>query len=134
MTDSELIDAVESCTLPLDAFTHAEHVRLAWAYLRRLPILTALATFREALQRFAAHHGKAALYHETITFAYLLMVFERMARHQDASWDEFARDNPDLFMWKDGPLFQHYSSEVLNDPYARAFFVLPRSTQRRIAA
>lgn len=127
MNESELLAAVESCTLPIDRFTHAEHVRLAWSYLNRLPVLAALGRFRDTLQGFAAHHGKATLYHETITVAYLLLVFERMARSlRDASWEEFAHDNPDLLVWKNGPFFQYYSGDVLTDPEARARFVMPR--------
>lgn len=135
MTETELIAAVETRTLPIDAFSHAEHVRLAWSYLKRMPVLIALGAFRDALQGFAAHHGKATLYHETITVAYMLMVFERMAgsRHQ-ASWEEFARNNSDLLVWKNGPFFQHYSADVLQDPQARAAFVMPRvSAARRVA-
>lgn len=135
MTDAELIDAVESCALPLDAFTHAEHVRLAWAYLRRRPVLIALATFRDTLQAYAAHHGKATLYHETITVAYMLMVFERMAEAaRDASWQEFAAANSDLLVWKGGPFFRYYSADVLADAQARECFRLPRVKAARHAA
>lgn len=135
MTEAELVTAVESRTLPIDAFTHAEHVRLAWSYLKRLPVLSALATFRDTLQGFAAHHGKATLYHETITVAYMLMVLERMAGPTgEASWEEFAGRNPDLLVWKNGPFFQHYSADVLQDPRARATFVMPQASAARHAA
>jgi hypothetical protein len=134
MTETELIAAVEARTLPIEAFTHAEHVRLAWSYLRRLPVLDALATFRDALQGFAGHHGKATLYHETITVACMLMVFERMGAMREASWEEFAHRNVDLLTWKNGPFFQYYPADVLSDPRARSTFVLPQASSARRAA
>ena len=54
MTDDELVQAFESATLAGDAFPHEAHVRVAWYYLTRHPMLTALTRFRSALQRFAA--------------------------------------------------------------------------------
>ena len=64
ITDDELLQQIEEGRLPLDRFGHAEHVRLAWLYLRRYPLLQAIARFRATLQAFAAAHGKHGLYHE----------------------------------------------------------------------
>lgn len=69
MREAEFIEAFETCTLP--QFHHADHVRLAWLYLRDKSVAAALDAFCSGLQRFAAANGKPALYHETITWAYL---------------------------------------------------------------
>src|SRR6185436_2547172 len=76
MTDEALIDAFESGTL--EDFPHELHVRMAWCYLRRDPILVALPRFKAALRRFAAGKGKADRYHETITVAFMLLIAERL--------------------------------------------------------
>ena len=46
LSENELIDAFEACTLAPAQLPHREHVRLAWAYLRRetLPELPSKAT------------------------------------------------------------------------------------------
>jgi hypothetical protein len=67
LADHELLDQFERATLPLECFHHAEHVRVAFLYLRERPVLEALQAFSTALQRFAAANGKSKLYHETIT-------------------------------------------------------------------
>jgi len=77
MTDDELIRGFETCAL--EPFPHQSHVRVAWCYLQRAPILTALARFRAGLQRFAASKGKPDRYHETITVAFMLLIAERLA-------------------------------------------------------
>ncbi len=126
MTDDELIAAIDTKSLPLTAFSHSQHVRLAWACLRRAPLLPAMREFRRLLVGYATHHGKPDLYHETITFAYLLLVYERMARTPHLTeWPAFAQEHPGLLCWRDGPFFRFYPSEVLQDPVARAHFVLP---------
>ena len=97
MTNEELIERFESETLPGE-FHHAEHVRLAFAYLSECPVVEALDRFVNALKRFAKLRGKPERYHETITFAYFFLIHERMARTPDLEWDEFARRNADCWI------------------------------------
>ena len=106
-------------------FHHADHVRLAFAYLSRYPVLHALERFAWALKRFATAHGKPELYHETITHAYFFLIRERMARCGRCEWDEFARGNPDLLVWKGGILGRYYQETTLKSELARSVFVLP---------
>jgi hypothetical protein len=126
MTDQELMDRFENGTLPNECFHHREHVRVAFLYLTKYPVLEALKVFSKTLRRFAEAHGKALLYHETITWAYMFLIQERMARAGNSqSWDEFARSNLDLLVWKDGILTRYYRVETLTSDLARAVFVLP---------
>src|ERR1700674_1370688 len=90
MTDDELLAGFENCTLPNEAFHHEEHVRVAFLYLRHYSALEALQHFSTALERFGVAHGKTTLYNETVTWAYLLLIRERMARAEwTQSWPEF---------------------------------------------
>jgi hypothetical protein len=144
MTDEELIRRFELDAIPEDSFHHADHVRLAFAYLSRYPAaqyppaqypppryppLSALERFTAALQRYAAARGKAQRYHETITHAYFFLIRERLARssadsgHND--WDEFSRRNPDLLIWKNGILTRYYQEATLQSDLARRVFLLP---------
>jgi len=125
MKGDELIQQFEDGRTPPETFHHADHVRLAFEYLCRYPALEALQRFSDALQRFAAAQGKAQRYHETITWAYLLLIRERMARAGAQTWEEFARRNADLLMWKGGVLATLYRQETLDSEIARRTFVLP---------
>jgi hypothetical protein len=62
MSNEELIRRFESDLVPEDSFHHADHVRLAFAYLCKYPALPALEKFSAALKRFAGGHGKTQLY------------------------------------------------------------------------
>lgn len=108
------------------AFHHADHVRTAWAYVRTMPLAEAIDRFTAALRRFAAAQGKPGLYHETITWAYLLLIHERLARTADAmTWEDFSRRNEDLFTWKPSVLDRYYRAETLASDFARRVFVMP---------
>ena len=126
MTDAQLIAAFESATL--DEFHHRDHVRAAWCYLRESPLLVALERFTTALKRFAAAHGKPELYHETITWAYVFLIHERMRAGED--WEAFAARNRDLFSWKPSVLDRYYSAETLWSDRARNRFVWPDEAGR----
>jgi hypothetical protein len=125
MTNAELIHRFESNALPADSFHHADHVRLAFAYLSEYPVLQALDRFCIALKNFAAALDKPQLYHETITHAYFFLIRERMARGAGSDWDEFTRSNPDLLKWKGGILGRYYQETTLQSDLARAVFLFP---------
>src|SRR6266852_3299514 len=94
--------------------------------LKHFYALEALHAFSSALQRFAAAHGKSKLYHETITWAYIFLIRERMARAaRTQNWEEFAEDNPDLLTWKGGVLDRFYREETLRSDLARGIFIFP---------
>src|SRR4051812_13431005 len=129
MNDDDFARRFEDCTLPNSEFHHRDHVRLAWVYLRRHPPLEALARFTTALQRFATFNGHPGLYHETITWAYLFLIHERMADSAaEEGWEEFAARHPDLVTWKPSILDRYYDPETLRSDRARRVFVLPSPT------
>jgi hypothetical protein len=126
MQDEELIEPVENCTLPAQDFHHRDHVKLAWLYLKRHSALEALEKFSEGIKRFAAFNGKATRYHETITWAFIFLINERMASMtEEATWQEFAESNADLLDWQKSILKQYYRDETLQSELARRIFLLP---------
>src|SRR5438270_681257 len=76
------MDGFESGVVPESGFHHADHVRLAFAYLRKFPVLPALEKFSSALKQFATRHGKTQLYNATITHAYFFLIREPMDSRQ----------------------------------------------------
>jgi len=126
MTDDEFISAFEHGSLPEVSFHHRDHVRMAFLFLRRYPPLEALQHFSASLARFAVANGKPQLYNETITWAYVFLIRERMARSDiKQSWEEFSEANPDLLNWKDGVLKNYYREETLASGLAKRVFLFP---------
>ena len=126
MSGDTLIQQFEDGATPAHTFHHCDHVRLAFEYLCRYSVLEALPRFSSALQRFAAAQGKAKRYHETVTWAYMFLIRERLVRDGTGrTWEEFSRCNPDLLVWKGGVLATLYRQETLDSDLARHTFVLP---------
>jgi hypothetical protein len=131
MSDEELLARFEDGSLPNGAFHHEQHVRVAWMFIRHYGMPDALGRFSQAIKRFAEAKGAVGLYHETITWAYLLLVAERIARGPGGSWERFAADNQDLLTWKPSVLDRYYESETLKSDLARRTFVMPDRFERQ---
>ena len=132
MTGDALIAALEACTIPPADFNHRAHVQAGFIYLQRHGYAGALGAMAAALRRFAAHHGKHGLYHETVTVAFLTLIHERMAADLDRGgdvhdlvWEDFAPRHPDLFATD--LLSRYYSRDTLRSELARRCFVLPKA-------
>jgi hypothetical protein len=122
----DFLEAFEAGTLPEEQFHHPDHVRAAWLLLQEDAPAAALHRFSSALKRFAAAKGKTRLYHETITWAYLFLINERVQRSGGRlDWDEFAAANPDLLTWRPSVLDRYYTPETLGSELARSVFLLP---------
>ena len=139
MNCDDFVRQLEDCTLPLRAFDHRAHVQAGFAYLQRHGYAGGLAAMANALRRFAAHHGKHGLYHETVTAAFLALIHQRMAEDlaalgqeialagaQALDWERFAGSHPDLFAHD--LLARYYSKDTLRSDLARHCFVLPQAS------
>lgn len=130
MVDEDLMRAFEAGHSTAEGFHHAQHVRVAWNYLRVYPLPEALGRFSAALRKFAVAQGAPNLYHETITVAYVLLINERLDQTgRDAAWDVFAASHPDLLQWKPSVLDRYYDRETLSSERARRVFVMPDASE-----
>lgn len=129
MDDSAFRQAFSERRLP--AFHHHDHVRLAWIYLQEDATLRGLDRFVCALQAFAKDAGQPGIYHETMTWAYLLLLRERMARTSAATFADFAAAHPELLAWKPSILDEYYRPETLASGHARNVFVMPDRVPRK---
>ena len=126
LTEKALVDGFRAGTLSVDRFHHREHVRTAWIYVRRFGVVGALERFPRDLRAFALARDKPNLYHETITWAYILLVGERIAaRPSEDSWESFGGDNADLLDWNSSLLLRYYTRGRLFGEEARRCFLFP---------
>jgi len=118
--------AFERLEVPGGAFGHEDHVRLAWICLRQAPLAEAAARFIRLLKAFAAHQGAPEKYHDTITWAYLLLIQDRLSQMpEEHTWQELAERNPDLLQYRPSILSRYYREETLKSDRSRAGFVMP---------
>ncbi|HKI97374.1 MAG TPA: hypothetical protein VKB51_02755 [bacterium] len=125
LSDAGVAHAFASGALVGAEFHHAHHVRVAWVLLREHGPAEALPLMRAGIHRIAQAHGHPGLYHETITAAYLHLIHASAQAEPGLGWELFRERHPALFQWPSALLAEHYSPERLNDPDARANFLLP---------
>lgn len=127
LSDAELVAHFEALAIAPAAFHHREHVRLAYAMLRGADFGDAAVRFRHALRRFADAAGAGAKYHETLTWAYLALVAQRMAEDPSAvTSHELLARHADLVDHRHGVVARYYDvAAITASPLARAVFVLP---------
>jgi hypothetical protein len=128
LDDDALLDGFASARLPGGEFRHEEHVRAAFLYLARTGDFgEAAVRFRRDLRRFAAAHGAAGRYHETLTWAYLALINERAHGSSFASSAAFLRLHPELLDQKEGLLSRYYDvGSVARSDRAKQVFLLPQ--------
>jgi hypothetical protein len=120
-----LVRAFEDCTLPHAAWTHREHLTVALWYLRRHSREDATERVRRGSQRFNAHNGRAAGYHETITLAWIAVISAFLAQHdQGQALAELTSELIETCGDKDY-LLRYYSKEILMSDTARRGWVTP---------
>ena len=122
--DARLVAGFENGTA--ETFTHENHIRVAWLYLQEASLTEALDRFRRGAMTLARSKGKPQIYNETMTWAYMVLIAERMARCGEPSdWELFTRENPDLFAPDQAILKRYYREETLQSDFARTVVVLP---------
>jgi len=123
LTDDELVRVIENCTLESD-FRHADHIRLAWIYLRMMPPPEAEERMASTLRRYSAHKGKPERYHHTMTLAWMRLVASaQRATPEISALGKFIAAHPHLANQK--TLLGHYSQNVLDSDAARGGWVEP---------
>jgi len=124
--EGRFLAAFHDGTLDPGGFHHRDHVRLAFLVLRTEPLPRALETFTVGLRRLATAAGRPERYHETMTWALLLLINERLQGFGKArTWEAFASDHPELLEWPSPLLRSLYQEETLASDLARRTFVLP---------
>lgn len=123
LSDDELLDGFEGASLEPGTFHHEEHVRVAWLYCQRYEPAQAVERFVTCIRRLVTALGASDKYHETITWAYLLLIRERLEAGE--SWEEFAARSGDLLDPKGAVLRRYYSPGLLRSDRAKTRFVLP---------
>lgn len=101
----ELAREFEQGTLPPARLSHRLHLALGWRALQRDGFPAGAAAFCEQLRRYVDAIGATGKYHETITWAYLVLMNEErvLCAAPGESFDAMIERRPDLLDHRDGP-------------------------------
>jgi hypothetical protein len=124
MNDVDFAHAFLNGTLPPEQFHHRDHLRLAWVLVRQLGVETAAPAIASGIRRFAAQHGQAGKYHETLTQFWVRIVGHMVEVRPDiAELETFLETFPMLL--DKGLPYRHWRPETMGSATARARWVEP---------
>jgi hypothetical protein len=136
MDDETFLERFELCQVAPDDWGHRAHIKVAYLYLRRMPLDAAIIRMREGLTALqAAFQVPDALdrgYHETMTQVWMRLVeFALRQFGPTATADEFYESHPEL--WQAKVLRFFYSADRLLSAQAKAAFIEPDILQLPVA-
>lgn len=125
--DDDPMLAFERGTLDPAQFSHRMHLSIAWSYLQRDGFPEGAQQFRHHLQHYVGKVGAQGKYHETITWAYLVLLNEELCLRSPPGecFDAMIQRRPDLLDHRNGPISRCYSKQQLDSSEARRVFMLP---------
>ena len=123
----ETLLAFERGTLDPAQFNHRVHLSVAWSYLQRDGFPEGAVRFRQDLQRYVAKVGAEGKYHETITWAYLVLLNEERCLRSPPgeSFAAMIQRRPELLDHRNGPIARCYGKAQLDSAEARRVFMFP---------
>jgi hypothetical protein len=130
--DHAFVEAFHAGQIANQNFHHRDHLRLAWVQIHRLGLDNASEAVTAAIRGFAAHHGSADRYNDTLTRFWLRVMAAGIGRHPEMTFDQLLAAEPHL-LDKTLP-FRHWSRERLTGPEAKRAWVDPDLAQLPVAS
>lgn len=124
-TDAELLKKLKDGSLPALDFTHEAHVRLVWILRRKKFDKLVFYEVSNIIKNYAQSIGEGQIYHETLTFAAVMIITDRIRASKAQDFFGFIEDNLDLILEFKKLVSVHYSDELINSENARRTFVEP---------
>ena len=123
--DGRFLNEFESLQLDPIEFNHIGHLRLAYLYVERDGVETAVQQVSKGIRAFAENLGAKNKYHQTITEALVRLIAIRWQQSPTPDWQTFLTMNTDLVDNAYGVLLRYYTPERLKSNEARQQFLTP---------
>lgn len=119
----EFTKSFEQLDIDAEAFSHRDHVGVAYELLRKYNFWTAATKFSTCLNTIATRAGAADKFNMTITMAFLSIIAERIVIAENMNFEDFIIANQDLL--SSNILTKHYSRDRLGFEKAKTMFLMP---------
>jgi hypothetical protein len=124
MSDDAFVRAFEACQLDPGKFHHADHIRLAWLYVRRHGAREAETLLLDGIRKFSQHAGAPQKFLYTTTIAWTRLVAAAQNHSPAANnFSEWIQSHPELL--DRNLLAKYYSAGRLETPEARSGWIEP---------
>ena len=124
LSDDVFVQAFEACQLDPAKFHHADHIRLAWLYVRRHGACGAEVKLLDGIRKFAWHADAPGKFIHTTTIAWTRLVAAAQQNGPTVNnFSEWIQLHPQLL--DRNLLARYYSPGRLETPEARSGWIEP---------
>lgn len=125
LTDSAFEQQFADGILPPALFNHEAHLRLAWIYINRYGIETALSIICLRLTNYVELLGASDKFNKTLTIAATKAVFHFLQKSKSSTFGSFIIEFPRLKYEFKALLNCHYSTDIFLSERAKKEFLEP---------
>ena len=123
-SDTDFVKAFESCAFSPGDFHHADHLRLAWIYVKSWGAVAAEEKFLTGIRKLAIHAGAPEKFLYTTTVAWVRLVAARLRQSEGSgSFQDWIARWPELL--NKNLLNEYYSPGKLESLPARRAWLEP---------
>lgn len=115
LTDSELLEHIENCTLDPTDFTHETLLRLTWILIRKYGLNIALLKNNEIKENYYKTVFKNDKFNATLTRAYTEILHHFMQQTSTNDFNKLLREFPRLKFNFNNLVKTHYGYNILKE-------------------
>ena len=125
LTNDEFEEKFSNCDLPAVIFTHEAHLRLAYIYIHKYGLDTAIDKLSSQIADCDDKYGDGTKYNKTLTIASTKIMFHFIEKAQSNDFNSLLIEFPKLKLDFLGLIQIHYDFDIFNSEKARKEFLEP---------
>lgn len=115
LTDEQLLEKIEDCSLDTTYFTHETLLRLSWILINKYGLNTAIEKNREIKENYYINALKSDKFNITLTKAYTEILHHFMEKTSTNNFDKLLREFPRLKYNFKNLVKTHYGYNILKE-------------------
>lgn len=115
LTDEQLLEKIEDCSLDTSYFTHETLLRLSWILINKYGLNTAIEKNREIKENYYINALKSDKFNTTLTKAYTEILHHFMEKTSTNNFDKLLREFPRLKYNFKNLVKTHYGYNILKE-------------------
>ena len=115
LSDNELLEQIENCSLSPELFTHETMLRLAWILIQKHGLEVAIVKNATIKERYFKIALKSDKFNKTLTRAYVEILSYFMTKSKTTNFDKLLREFPRLKFDFQKLVKTHYGYNILKE-------------------
>ncbi|PKP09585.1 MAG: hypothetical protein CVU08_14260 [Bacteroidetes bacterium HGW-Bacteroidetes-3] len=115
LSDNELLEQIENCSLSPELFTHETMLRLAWILIQKHGLEVAIVKNATIKERYFKIALKSDKFNKTLTRAYVEILSYFMTKSKTTNFDKLLREFPRLRHDFKNLVKTHYGYNILKE-------------------